>query len=226
MTTRYRMKILVSWSGGKDCMLALHKAIQTHSPSEVYLLNMCDEDGSMSRSHGLSALLMQRQAEAMCLHLLQIAVQRDGGGYEASFKKGVAELMAKGVTHGVFGDIYLETHRSWVERVCQECGITPIFPLWGMKSEEVVRSLIDEKFRTTIVSIRKGKLSPEEFLGKDLSHPLLDTLKVMPGIDPCGENGEYHTFVYDGPLFQKPLSFRITDQTENDKHYFNTLQLL
>ncbi|MDO4790113.1 MAG: diphthine--ammonia ligase [Porphyromonas sp.] len=220
------MKILASWSGGKDCMLALHKAIQMHSPSEIYLLNMCDNDGSMSRSHGLSALLMQAQAEAMGLYLLQVPVERDAGGYEASFKKGVSELMNKGVTHAVFGDIYLETHRTWVERVSEECGITPIFPLWGIKSEEVVRTLIDEKFRTVIVSIRKGKLLPGEYLGKELSHSLLDTLASIPGIDPCGENGEYHTFVYDGPLFQKPLPFRLAGQTENDKHYFYTLQLL
>ncbi len=214
------MKAFISWSGGKDCLYALYRFLQKGDNSVYALLNMTNKDSDLSRSHGIHNDLVRRQAEALDIPIIQ---QPAGSKeYEAMFKKAVESMKAKGVDSGVFGDIYLDSHRQWVERVCDDLGIKPIFPLWGQDTSVLIREFIADGFKTITVAVRKEKL-PIVFLGKIIDQHFIDDLNKIPEIDLCAERGEYHTFVFDGPIFVKPVAFGIGSQREDDKHYYINL---
>ena len=197
-------KAFASWSGGKDSMLALYRAIRT---VEVpYLLNMLSEDGVSSRSHGLNAELLRAQATAMG----KTIIQRPSSwkGYERTFKEAVLGLKRKGVTVGVFGDIELQEHRDWIERVCSDLEIEPLFPLWGAGREELINKFISAGFRAIVVSTNADNLG-KEWLGREVNGDFVKDLKGLGDVDLCGELGEYHTFVFDGPLFRHSVGFRL-----------------
>lgn len=217
------MNAFISWSGGKDCMLALYLASKNNLiHKDVILLNMCDKTGKMSRSHGLSSNILEAQAECMVAELLQQPIGENG--YEDSFKNAISTLKSQGIQYGVFGDIYLESHREWIERVCNDIEIKPLFPLWGMTSQEVVEKLIEEGFKCKIVSVRKEMLDAT-WLGTNLTHESLTKLCSLKGIDPCGEHGEYHTLVWDGPLFSAPLQINEEGIIETSKHYMLNISI-
>ena len=186
------MDVFASWSGGKDSALALNKALKAgHRVSA--LLNFLREDGVRSRSHGVRSEALRPQAEAMGVPIVQVPTS--WAEYEARFKEAVRELKALGVEGGIFGDIELREHRDWVERVCGELGITPLLPLWGASSGELFAEMVASGFKAVLVATR-------------LDESLIAELRAM-GAHPFGENGEYHTFVVDGPLFRRPLRLRI-----------------
>ena len=211
------MKAFVSWSSGKDCMYALYKYLQNPENEVFCLLNMTDEKADKSRSHGISSRIILRQAEDMDIPIMQCPTSR--ADYEQNLKKVIRELKVQGVSAGVFGDIYLQEHRNWIERVCAEMDIVPIFPLWGADTEKLTAGFIANGFRAITVAIRKNLL-PKQFLGRVLDEDFLQTLRKIPNADVCGENGEYHTFVFDGPLFTRPVPFQKGLVYEDDKHYF------
>lgn len=215
------MKAFISWSGGKDCMYALHCFLKNDANQAAYLLNMCDAVERKSRSHGLNSELLAAQAHALNIGLVQEPIANNN--YEQSFKKAIADLKVQGVTAGVFGDIYLESHRQWIERVCAEMEICPIFPLWGMNTEKLITDFVADGFATLVVSVRKEKL-PKEFLGRVIDNLFLSDLRSIGDVDLCGENGEYHTFVFDGPIFDHRVSFKKDKITEDDKHWFLELK--
>jgi diphthine-ammonia ligase len=191
------VKVLSSWSGGKECALATYKAI-SQGHEVLYLLNFVSEDGERSRSHGIKASVVALQAEAVGLPVIQVKTSWEN--YEENFKKAVRELRNKGIEGGVFGDIDLEEHREWVERVCSEVGMKAFLPLWGIKPEELIEELLRLKFKAIIVATRLDK----QLLGKVLDKALIRQISRL-GSHPCGESGEYHTFVTEGPIFKKPL---------------------
>jgi diphthine-ammonia ligase len=191
------VKVFSSWSGGKECALATYKAI-SQGHEVLYLLNFVSEDGERSRSHGIKASVLALQAEAIGIPLIQVKTSWEN--YEENFKKVAEELKNKGIEGGVFGDIEVEEHREWVERVCSEVGIKAFLPLWGIKAEELIEELLNLKFKAIIVATRLD----ETFLGKVLDKSLVRQITKL-GSHPCGENGEYHTFVTEGPLFRKAL---------------------
>lgn len=190
------MKVFASWSGGKECALATYRAI-SQGYEVSCLLNFISEDGTRSRSHGIKAYLLASQAEALGIPILQ--VKTSWKDYERNFKNTVMELKKRGVEGGVFGDMDLEEHKEWIERVCGELGIEPIFPLWGIESENLLYELLNSGFKAMVVATRL-----EGFLGKKLDDAFFGGMRNT-GSHPCGENGEYHTFVFDGPIFKKPL---------------------
>lgn len=192
-----------SWSGGKDSCHALHRALAEGHEVRA-LFTMLHESGRFSRSHGISRELHERQAEALGMPIRFGSATWEG--YEETFKAEVARLKPAGVAAGVFGDIDLEEHRDWVERVCGELAITPLLPLWREDHAALAREFVDLGFRAVIVSVRADTL-PREWLGRDLDHAAIDELAEL-GVDPAGESGEYHSFVYDGPLFGRAVSFR------------------
>jgi diphthine-ammonia ligase len=208
-------KAFVSWSGGKDSVLALYRAIRT--VDVPYLLNMLSEDGLNSRSHGLSAKLLKVQAIAMG----KVIIQRPSTwkGYEEAFKKAVLELKGKGITAEVFGDIELQEHRDWIERVCGDLDIEPIFPLWGAEREELINEFISAGFRAIVVSTR-AEILGEEWLGREIDWGFVKDMKDLGDVDLCGELGEYHTFVFDGPLFRHPVGFRLGAPRLSGQHWF------
>jgi uncharacterized protein (TIGR00290 family) len=206
------VKVFSSWSGGKECALATYKAI-SQGHEVLYLLNFVSEDGQRSRSHGTKASVVALQAEAIGISLIQVKTSWEN--YEENFKKAVGELKNKGIEGGVFGDMDLEEHREWVERVCSEVGIKALLPLWGIKAEELIEGLLKLKFKAVIVATRLD----ETFLGKVLDKALVRQISKL-GSHPCGENGEYHTFVTEGPIFKKALKITSGEKKKIDNIWF------
>lgn len=161
--------------------------------------------------------MIRKQAARLNIPLLQKATSR--GDYEKNMKEAIARLKSEGVDAGVFGDICLQEHRTWIERVCGEAGVSAVFPLWDKSTSGLMEQFITERFKTIVVSVRKEKL-PKSFLGRLIDNDFLTDIHTFPATDPCGENGEYHTFVFDGPLFAAPVLFEKGDITEDDKHWF------
>jgi uncharacterized protein (TIGR00290 family) len=216
------MKVFVSWSGGKDCTLALYRFLRSGRGEVSCLLNMCEIGGEQSRSHGLKSDLLQAQATKMNIPLVQQTI--DANGYEVNFKAMVNRLKNEGITAGVFGDIYLQEHRAWIERVCGELGIEAIFPLWGSNTLDLLNEFVEHGFRTLTVSVRSTMLS-DAWLGREINQEFIEEIKALSDIDPCAENGEYHSFVFDGPVFKSPVKFSKGDVTHRDNHYFLKLML-
>jgi len=191
-----------SWSGGKDSCLACYRALNK-GVNVGYLLNFISRDSKRGCFHGIESRVLNRQAELIGIPLVQEEVSPDMEKYENEFKAAVGKLMQKGPRAMVFGDIYLDEHRSWVERVCQEIKIRPIEPLWGFPAKKLMEEFIDYGFKAVIVSC-KADVMGEHFLGRQIDRPLISELEKL-GVCPCGENGEFHTLVVDGPIFKQPL---------------------
>ena len=215
------MKLISSWSGGKDSCLALFKAIQKGYEISI-LLNFISEEYKRCCFHGVSNELMNIQADAIEIPIFQRSVPADMEEYETQFKLVVNELKTKRKIQGmIFGDIYLEEHKSWVERVCNDIEITPIEPLWNLPVEEVVKEFIDIGFKAIVISA-KVDLFKEDFVGREVDDEMISEIKKK-NICPCGENGEFHTFVYDGPIFKKKIIINETEKILKEgfwKHWF------
>ena len=212
-------RVFTSWSGGKDSCFACYQAMA--GGLEVrHLLNMITEDGKRSWTHGQSAELLQVQSQAIGIPLVQRRTIR--ANYEAEFKSALLGLKQEGVTGGVFGDIDFNEHRQWIDRVCHEVDITPYLPLWEVSQDKIMRDFIALGFEAVIV-VAKADLLGEEWLGRKvdldfLAH--LDELRKTMDITPCGEAGEYHTFVTDGPLFNHGIEILETNKTLRDGYWF------
>ncbi len=211
------MKAFASWSGGKDCMLALYRYLQKPENSVECLVNMCDSDNEHSRSHGINKSWIQKQALSMGIPVAQPI--SDFGGYEKAFKEQISILKKSGVQAGIFGDIYLEEHRTWINRVCSEMEIEPVFPLWGEDTGDLLKEFIAEGFQTIVVAVNNQMLD-EQWLARIINTEFYNDIINLNGIDPCAENGEYHSFVFDGPLFKKPVKFTHGEKYAKVNHLF------
>jgi uncharacterized protein (TIGR00290 family) len=212
-------QVFTAWSGGKDGCLALHQAIN-RGLKVRYLTNMVTEDGERSRTHGLSAKVLQEQSQAIGIPLVQRKTSWQS--YEGEFKRMVNDLKQKGIKGGVFGDIDLPGHRDWVERVCREVDITPYLPLWGQEQERILKDFIDLGFEAIVVAT-KADILGEDWVGRKIDRDFIDQLselKKTKDITLCGEAGEYHTLVVDGPLFQKRLEITTSRRAFRDNHWF------
>lgn len=193
---------LVSWSGGKDSCLALWRASQSGIAIRR-LITALDETGESSRSHGVQPALIQAQADALGTPLQ--FYQTSWKNYEERFIATLKSARADGITHAVFGDIDLVPHREWEEKVCAQADITPSLPLWGEPRRRLVDEFLAAGFKAVVVCVNANFLG-EEFCGREFDANFLADLPE--GVDACGENGEFHTFVYDGPAFMHPVPFK------------------
>ncbi len=198
------MKVaFASWSGGKDSCLAVARAMAAGVRVST-LLTMFEEKGERSRSHGLPPELLGAQAAAMgCRWRSRAATWR---GYEQAFVEELHELGASGHTHGIFGDIDLQAHRDWEEKVCAAAGIEAVLPLWQEDRLRLADEFWNAGFRAVVVCT-DDRFLPHEYCGRAYDRQFVNSLPA--GVDACGENGEFHTFVFDGPLFARPVSFAI-----------------
>lgn len=194
-------RAMVSWSGGKDCYLAMHRVRE--EVEIVGLLTMMTEDGQRSRSHGLRPELLQYQAELIGVpHFTECATWEE---YESAFGRLLAKARALDVTHVVFGDIYPEANRIWAENISASQGLEAIEPLWSEPTEKLVREFIATQSKAVITTVRDAYLD-HSYLGRTLTPELVDIF-IDKGIDPCGERGEFHTFVthYGGAKSSIPV---------------------
>ncbi len=204
----------VSWSGGKDGCLAMYEA-QRGGLNISHLVNMVNTEPDRVRLHGKDTKLIQLQAEALGIPLVQ--VETTWKGYEQDFKSTLLKLKPLGVKGMIFGDIYLQEHLDWVNRVCGEIGIEALEPLWGKNTEELFFSFVYAGFEASIVSA-KSELIEREWIGKNLSKPFAEYMR-QKGIDFCGEKGEYHTLVKGGPPFRRRLVFEETGIGAQDGYW-------
>jgi len=195
------MLLAASWSGGKDSCQALWRMKQAGARIHG-LLNMLDEQGERSRSHGVRPEVLAAQASAMGLPLF--SGYASWAQYESEFIARLHDLAAAGVQGMVFGDIDLDDHRQWEEKVCAAAGLRAWLPLWQQSREQLVRDFVDAGFLARIVMLNTDMVS-QKWLGQTLDHALIDAM-LSEGVDPCAESGEFHTLVTDGPLFSAPLS--------------------
>jgi diphthine-ammonia ligase len=202
------MKVFVSWSGGKESCLACAHALR-RGYEVAYLLNFVDEDGLRSRSHGIRSSLLDLQAESLGIPILH--VRTTWGDYERHMKEAIADLKTRGVAGGVFGDLYLPEHRAWNERVCGELGIDAIFPLWGRDPEVLLHDLINDGFEVQVIASRLG----ESWLGRRVDAAFIADIQQLD-IHPCGELGEYHTFVTYGPIFNRRIQLTTAEKVIRD----------
>ncbi len=209
----------VSWSGGKDSCLACYRAI-TSGMKIRYLLNMVTDDGQWSRSHGLSTELIRAQSEAMGIPVVQ--KQTGNTSYEEEFKNALAAFKLEGINSGIFGDIDFNEHRGWIERVCSERDITPHLPLWEQSQEDILNEFIRLGFKSIVVATKADLLGPE-WLGRIVDNAFLEDLKDLgetKEITLCGEAGEYHSYVIDGPLFNKRIEIIESSNERKNDHWF------
>ena len=204
-----------SWSGGKDSCLALHRAISSGMRPKV-LLTMLMEDGGRSRSHGLPVDLLERQAASLGLRLMTRSTSWDD--YEANFIDALDELADDSIRTGIFGDIDLEPHRHWVERVCMSVDARAVLPLWETDRRVLLDEFLSSGFRAVIVSIKDGVLDPD-VLGRKLDRGMIGEFEKK-GIDASGEEGEYHSFVCDGPIFTAPVEPSMSGTHLRDGYWF------
>jgi uncharacterized protein (TIGR00290 family) len=201
-------RALCSSSGGKDSMLALWYA-RSQNLRPTTLLTMFDETGERSRSHGVPRALVEAQARALGLQL--VGPSAGWKDYEKVFVEALIELRGRGHEAAIFGDIDLEPHREWEARVCEQAGLNHCLPLWHRDRLELARESIALGFKAIVVCIDSRFLG-DEFCGRAFDESFIRDLPV--GVDACGENGEFHTFVYDGPSFQRSVEFVLKGRYE------------
>ena len=212
---------LISWSGGKDSCYATILAKQQGFQPGV-LLNVLNEEGNISRSHGIPAAILTAQAKSMGISLKLIS--SSWNDYEKKFVDALIQLRTEHeITAAIFGDIDLQAHKDWEEMVCAKAGLKAFLPLWKRDRKQLVIEMLDAGIVTMIVSC--NTTMGEHFLGKILTPLLIEELESL-GIDPCGENGEYHTLVTDCSLFIHPLQVEITGTQLHDNYWFCLLKLM
>lgn len=202
------IKAVFNWSGGKDSAHALLRAIQSGRYEIVALLTTVNRDTRRSTMHGIPTLLLQAQAESIGipLHVVDLTPKGDMADYDAAMSRAVGHFRAQGVTHFIFGDIFLHDVRSYRERQLAPYGIEIAEPLWGRSSEEVMDAFLASGLKTVVVTTMADGLGAGA-IGREIDRDFIAALPA--GTDPNGENGEYHTFCYDGPIFRHPVPFRL-----------------
>ncbi|MCL2399336.1 MAG: diphthine--ammonia ligase [Defluviitaleaceae bacterium] len=196
------MKFAISYSGGKESALAAYRAIKDGHELALLITTYNDDDGH-SHFHNLSEELLKRVSESLGVPLM--LVKTNTAEYADNFESALLQAKKMGIQACVFGDIDFEDNRKWWDEKCKKAGLVPLFPLWGQGRKETVYEFIDSGFVATIATINSECLSGD-FLGQKLTKELAERI-VATGADICGENGEYHTFVSDGPIFRTPVDF-------------------
>jgi uncharacterized protein (TIGR00290 family) len=199
-------KIIFNWSGGKDSALSLHKILQTGQYDVLCLLTSISQQYQRISMHGVRVDLLDAQAESIGLPLIkmQIPEMATMENYERVMTTTLTELKTRGATASAFGDIFLEDLRQYREKKLAELNLKGIFPLWKIPTDKILREFLDLGFKTIITCVN------EKYLDKSFSGRIIDNdfLKDLPdNVDPCGENGEFHTFVFDGPIFKEAIPF-------------------
>ncbi|GAB3236441.1 diphthine--ammonia ligase [Hymenobacter seoulensis] len=197
---------LMNWSGGKDSALALYHALRLPNLSVTNLLTSVNAHYGRVSMHGVRIALLEEQAQriGLPLTLLELPEMPDMAIYEQRLQATLAPLLAQGVQQSIFGDIHLEDLRQYREQQLASIGMQAAFPLWQRPNADILREYLDLGFQAVVVCVNE-KFLDQSFCGRLLDEQFLRDLP--PGVDSCGENGEYHTFVFDAPYFSSPIPF-------------------
>ena len=212
-------RAIVSWSGGKDSALALYEILRSGKLKIEALLATITEDYGRVTLHGVREALVEKQAEALGLRLEKVFIPKEcpNEEYEARMLNVLTKYFEDGVSFVVFGDIFLEDVRRYREENLSRIGMKGIFPLWGKNTRELAWKFIGLGFKA-IVTCVDSKALDKSFIGRIFDEKFLADLPV--NVDPCGENGEFHSFVFDGPIFRRPVDFRVGETVLRGNYYF------
>lgn len=203
-----KQKAVFNWSGGKDSALALHKILNDDLYEVVALLTTINEETLTSSVHSIPLEILKKQADSIGIALHTVLFAKDLSNYNDKMSETVAFFKKQGVTHFIFGDIFLEDIKSYRESKLNPLGIEVVEPLWNKSSKEIIEEFLKSGIKAKIIVAQANKLD-QSFIGRVLNK---ETIDLFPkDIDFCGENGEYHTLAYAGGLFKKELNFTIVN---------------
>lgn len=212
-------KILLAWSGGKDSAMALRELRRSGEFEIAALLVTITEGYDRVSMHGVRRILIERQAETLALPLYPVFIPPEcvNETYEARMREALERWRGDGVRRVAFGDLFLEEIRAYRERNLARLDMQGLFPVWGRKTRELAHEFIGEGHRAILVAVDTAQVAAE-FVGRMYEEDLLRDLP--PRADPCGENGEFHSFVFDGPLFGEPIAFERGEVVVRDRFHF------
>ena len=212
--------IILSWSGGKDSSLALDALRADPSVEVVVLLTTVTTDYDRISIHGVRRTLLDAQVAAIGLPMYEVSIgaQSSNEAYDAGVERALANLglAQPGVRRIAYGDLFLEDVRRYREERLERLGYKGMFPLWGRRTDVLAREFVDRGFRARLVCVDTTQLDGS-FAGREFDHGMLDALP--PSVDPCGERGEFHTFVSDGPVFSTPVQYDVGDVVLRDGRF-------
>ncbi|MBN1187990.1 MAG: diphthine--ammonia ligase [Bacteroidales bacterium] len=212
-----KSKAIFSWSGGKDSSYCLHKVLTEKQYKVKYLLTTINTNYKRISMHGIREELLDKQAESIGIPLIKVGVSEGTNNeYEREMEKVLLKVKEEGIEHVIFGDIYLEDLRIYRENKLAKVGMKAVFPLWKMDTKEIMKDFINQNFKTIVCCTNDGYLG-ESWIGREINQSFVEELPS--NVDPCGENGEFHTFCFDGPIFSKKISFSPGD------HIYKSLEI-
>ena len=214
-------KVIYSWSGGKDSAMALHELLKRKTHEVISLMTVVTKDYGRISMHGVREELLELQAATIGLPLEKIYITKDSGNkeYEAHMKETLARYKDMGVEAVAFGDIFLEDLKKYREERLGEAGMQAIFPIWKRETKEIANTFIDLGFKAIITCV-DSKVLDGQFSGRLFDKSFIRDLPRS--VDSCGENGEFHSFVYDGPIFKKPIPCAVGETVLRDQRYSYT----
>lgn len=212
-------RVLMGWSGGKDSALSLHELQGDPGVEVAGLLTTLTEGYDRVSMHAVRRTLLEQQAEAVGVPLHKVYIPQNCTNeiYEARMREALEAFQAQRITTNAFGDLFLEDVRQYRERNLARIGMKAIFPIWGQDTHALARSFVDMGFKAILTCVDPRHLD-RSFAGRFFDGTLLEDLP--PEVDPCGENGEFHTFVFDGPIFQHPIQCAVGEVVERDGFVF------
>jgi uncharacterized protein (TIGR00290 family) len=216
------MKTLVSWSSGKDSAWMLHVLKQDPSIEVGGLLTTMNEHFDRVAMHAVRRQLLEAQADAAGVPLRTVPLPWPctNEQYEARMREAVSQAIAEGFTHVAFGDLFLEDVRKYREEKLAGTGLTPLFPIWGIPTDTLARQMVDSGLRSVLTCVNP-KLLDRSFAGRQFDRALLDDLPA--GVDKCGERGEFHSFAWDGPMFDHKVAITVGEVVDRDGFVFADL---
>jgi uncharacterized protein (TIGR00290 family) len=214
-----KKKILLSWSSGKDSAWTLHVLRQQGQYEIAGLMTTINSAFDRVAMHSTRRALVEMQAEAAGLPLITAPLPWPCSNpeYESAMQRVCDQALAQGITAVAFGDLFLADVRAYRERQLQGTGLEPLFPLWEIPTDKLARQMISSRLRARLVCVDPKQLS-SDFVGRDFDQSFLEDLPA--GVDPCGENGEFHSFVYAGPMFSREIAIINGEKVERDGFWF------